>query len=122
VITDGGKPLAKRKVSISLQGYKNGEPIGGGQLGETDKNGQVEFALPSPSPEHFFFYVDLGSIYWYCACNGIPRTETVAKTGIVQSAARKDSSRSFDAKPGEVLIVARKFSFIERLLYPLVKY
>jgi len=121
VITDRGQPLEKRKVSISLEGFKNGEPVGNGQIAETDQNGEARFTLPSPSPEHFFFYVDLGSPYWYCSCNGIPRTEKVTQTGIVQSAAIKYSHKSLEPKPSEVLIVAREFSFIDRLLYPLMK-
>jgi len=121
VITDRDNPLEKRRVLISLEGSKSGKPIGQGQVAETDQNGEARFTLPSPSPEHFFFYVDLGSPYWYCSCNGIPRTEKLARTGIVQSAASKDSRRSFEARPGEVLIVVRKFSFIDRLLYPLMK-
>lgn len=121
VITDQGEPLEKRKVSISLEGFKNGKPVGHGQIAETDQNGEARFTLPSPPPEHFFFYVELGSPYWYCSCKGIPRTEKVAQTGIVQSAANKYSHKSFEPKPGEVLIVARKFSLIDRLLYPLMK-
>ncbi len=121
VVTDQDKPLETRKVSISLEGFKNGKPVGYGQIAETDQNGEARFTLPSPSPEHFFFYVELGSPYWYCSCNGIPRTEKVAQTGIVQSAASKYSHKSFEPKPGEVLIVVRKFSFIDRLLYPLMK-
>lgn len=122
VITDRSKPLEKRKASISLEGFKNGEPVGHGQIAETDQNGEARFTLPSPSPGHFFFYVDLGSPYWYCSCNGIPRTQEVAQTGIVQSAAGKYSHESFEPKPGEVLIVARKFSFMDRFLYPLMKH
>ena len=108
-------------MSISLEGFKNGKPVGHGQIAETDQNGEAKFTLPSPSPEHFFFYAELGSSYWYCSCNGIPRTEKVAQTGIVQSAASKYSHKSLEPKPGEVLIVVRKFSFIDRLLYPLMK-
>src|SRR5690349_20153761 len=105
VITDRRRPLEKKKVSISVEGFKNGEPVGHAQIAETDQNGEARFTLPSPSPEHFFFYVDLGSPYWYCACNGIPRTEKVAQMGIVQSAASKDSRKSFEPRSGEVLIV-----------------
>ncbi len=100
VITDQGKPLEKRKVSISLEGFKDGKPVGHGQIAETDQNGEARFTLPSLSLEHFFFYVELGSPYWYCSCNGIPRTEKVAQTGIVQSAASKYSHKSFEPKPG----------------------
>jgi len=121
VITDAGKPLEKRKVSFSIDGFKNGEPVGRGQIQETDKNGEATFTLPSPSPDFFFFYVNLGSPYWYCSCNGIPKTQRVVQSGILQSAASKESKSSFEPKPGQVLVVARKFSFIDRLLYPLMK-
>ena len=121
VITDQGKPLEKRKVSISLEGFKNGKPVGHGQIAETDQNGEARFTLPSLSPEHFFFYVELGSPYWYCSCNGIPKTQAVVQSGILQSAASKGSNSSFEPKAGQVLIVFRRFSYIERLLYPLMK-
>jgi len=119
VTTDRGKPLEKRKVSVSLEGFKNGQPVGNGQVAETDQYGEAKFTFPSPSPEHFFFYVDLGSPYWYCSCNGIPRTGEVVQTGIVLSAGY--SHNSFAPKPGELLIVAREYSFIKRLLYPFMK-
>ena len=121
VITDGRKPLERRKVSISLEGFKNGGPVGHGQIQETDKSGEAKFTLPSPPPDHFFFEVEIGSPYWHCGCAGIPRTEEVTQKGIVRSAASKDSTSAFIAKPGEVLVVARQFSLIERLLYPLMK-
>jgi hypothetical protein len=121
VITDQGKPLEKRKVSISLEGFKNGEPIGHGQIQETDKSGEAKFTLPSPPPDHFFFEVEIGSPYWHCGCAGIPKTEEVTQKGIVRTAASKDSTSAFIAQPGEVLVVARQFSLIERLLYPLMK-
>jgi hypothetical protein len=121
VITDAGKPLEKRKVSFSLDGYKNGEPVGRSQIQETDKNGEVTFTIPSPSRDFFFFDVNLGSRYWHCSCSGIPKIQRVVQSGIVQSAASKDSKASFKPKPGQVLVVARKASFMERLLYPLMK-
>ena len=121
VITERGKPLDKRTVSISLEGFKDGKPVGHGQIAETDHNGEARFTLPSSSPEYFFFYVELGSPYWDCACSGIPRTEKVAQTGIVQSAASKYVHKVFEPKPGEVLIVVRQFTLIDRLLFPLMK-
>lgn len=121
VITDQGKPIKKRSVSISFDGLKNGKPIGRGQTQETDENGEARFTLPPSGRDFFFFYVDLGSPYWFCGCDGIPKIQDVVQRGIVQSAARKDPSKSFEPKPGEVLIVARKFSFIDRLLYPFMK-
>ncbi len=121
VITDQGKPLGNRKVSIALGGSKKGEPLGRDQIAETDQNGEARFTLPSPPPEYFYYHVDIGSPYWYCGCAGLPKTEKVVQTGIVESAARKNSHKSFEAKPGEVLIVARKFTLMERLLYPIEK-
>lgn len=121
VITDKGKPLEERKVSFSLDGFKNGEPVGRGQVQETDKNGEAKFTIPPSPPNSFFFYVDLGSPHWHCSCSGIPKTEGVLQSGILQSAASKESKSSFETKPGEVLVIARKFSFIERLFYPLMK-
>ena len=120
VITDEAKPLEKRKVSFSLDGFKNGEPVGRGQIQETDKNGKqnsrfLRRLLIS------FFDVNLGSPFWYCSCNGIPKTQAVVQSGILQSAASKGSNSSFEPKAGQVLIVFRRFSYIERLLYPLMK-
>ena len=121
VLDANAKPLEKRRVSISLDGFKDGKPVGRGQSQETDGKGEAKFTLPVSTRDFFLFYVDLGSTYWYCSCNGTPKIQTVIQSGIVQSAASKDSQSLFVPKPGEILIVARKFSFIERLLYPLMK-
>ncbi len=121
VIDEKGKPLEKRRVAFSVDGLKNGQPVGRDQNQETDAKGEARFALASSPPDVFFFYVDLGSPYWHCGCVGIAKTKTVVEEGILQSAATKNSEGLFKTKPGEVLIVARKLSFMERLLYPLMK-
>ena len=111
----------KRRVSLSLDGFQDGKPVGRGQSQETDEKGEARFTLPLATRDFFLFYVELGSEYWHCACNGLPKIQNVMQTGIVQSAAREDSQLSFKPTPGVVLIVARKFTWIERILYPLMK-
>jgi hypothetical protein len=121
VITTGGKPLDKRNVSFSLDGIEKGQPVGRGQTLETDRNGEVKFDLPASNRDAFFFYVDLGSVYWHCACIGIAKTQDVLEKGTQQSVANEYSAKTFAPTPGVVLVIARKYSWWERLLSPLVK-
>lgn len=121
VITDDGKPLEKKHVTMTFELFDNGKFTARNQTQETDRNGEARFTLPSSTRDFFFFNLDLGSPYWHCGCGGGAKIQTVVQTGIVQSAASKDSESAFTPKPDEILVVARKFTLIERLFYPLMK-
>jgi hypothetical protein len=128
VIDDtNGHPLPKQQVSISLL-YEKGEKVPANydallQL-ETDVNGEVQFRLPEPAPAHLAAQVRLTSEHWHCGCTALVDTQDLIQKGLVGPEPGHGSTRStasVKAEPGEILFVARPFTFFERLLYPLVK-
>jgi hypothetical protein len=102
-----GQPLPKQAVTVQ---FVNETPVTASSplRLETDANGEVRFGIPKPLPEHLHVRVALTSEYWHCGCcalrKGAKANDVPART-----------------EPGEILIIARPFTFGERLLYPLVK-
>jgi hypothetical protein len=121
-----GKPLQKQAVSVSLM-YDKGEPLptdrGPFHL-QTDANGEAQFMLPQPLPQHISVQTRLTSEYLRCGCWVLANIPDAIQKGIVGP----DPGHPFgtpnvlpSAKPGEIVISARRMSFLERLLYPIVK-
>lgn len=121
-----GLPLQKQPVSVGLF-YEKGKKAPAGfdtrpRL-ETNVNGEAEFRLPDPVPAHLGIQVRLTSEHWHCWCVVLVATQDLLRTGIVESAdvETKASAAAAKAEPGVILFRARPFTFLERLLYPLVK-
>lgn len=119
-----GHPLSKQPATISLL-YAKGEkaPVTGDFImrSETDVNGGARFTLPDPPPAHLSVDARLTSEYWYCGCGLLVVTKELIQKGIVEGAAFSSANSPVTAEPGEVVFVVRPFTFIERLLYPLLK-
>jgi hypothetical protein len=125
--SDGGRPLQKQQVSVSLlydKGEKTPAKYDANLNLETDVNGEVHFVLPEPAPAHLAVRILIDWGHWDCggACGVLAASQDVIDRGIVESAAdRKKPAASRKAIPGEILFVARPLSLLERLLYPLLK-
>jgi hypothetical protein len=91
---------------------------------ETDVNGQAQFTLPEPAPSHLAAQVRIDWGHWNCGCSVFAATQDVVQNGIVESPAvpKKSAAAPVKAVPGEIVFVARPLSFLERLLYPIMKY
>ena len=121
-----GHPLLKQPVSVSLL-YEKAEKAPAKYEAllrlETDTNGVALFTLPDLAPAHLSAGAHLTSEHWQCGCAAplLVDTKDVIQNGVV--AGREFSSRatSVKAEPGEIIFVARPFTFFERLLYPLLK-
>lgn len=119
-------PLQKQRVSLSLL-YEKSEktPAKYDALVylETDLSGEAQFRLPEPPPAHLEAQVRLTSEHWHCGCLVLVATQDLIQKGVVGTELGHRSGRSAAerAQPGEILFVARPFTFLERLLYPLVK-
>ena len=122
-----GRPLQKQHVSVSLlyDGGQKPPPRSEAIVTlDTDANGEARFTLPQPAPLHMSALVRLTSEHWVCGCRVLAATADVIQMGIVDSVPggkSKKAAASLKAAPGEILFVARPFSFFERLLYPFVK-
>src|SRR5437899_4871949 len=122
-----GRPLQKQQVGLSLF-YEKGETTPASyepnMSGETDANGKVQFRIPEPIPAHFSVMVHLTSEHWRCSCWVMGVTQDLIQKGSVGSRPSAKSEKSgapVKAEPAQILILARPFSFFERLLYPFLK-
>jgi hypothetical protein len=122
-----GRPLQKQRVSVSLL-YDKNEPTPTKYDAvlslETDQNGEAQFRLPEPAPAHLATQVNLTSEHWRCGCSLLATTRDLIQKGIVEPKPGPESKKSAvlaKAEPGEILILARRLTLFERLLYPLMK-
>jgi hypothetical protein len=124
---DGRPLLRKQHASVSLLYDKeertpaNYEPS---LSGETDAHGEMQIRIPKPAPAHFSVMVNLTSEHWRCGCWVVGVTQDLIQKGIVgpqPSAKSEKSDAAIKAVPGEILILARPLSFLERLFYPFMK-
>jgi hypothetical protein len=123
VNSNNGQPLPKQSVSVNLlydKGQKAPAKNEANLLLETDANGEAQFSLPEPAPAHLGAQVRLTSEHWHCGCMALAATEDVIQKGMLGSESTA-SSKSARLEPGVILFFARPFTFLERLLYPLMK-
>jgi hypothetical protein len=117
-----GHPLPKQAVSVQFF-YDKPAKVSPSLDFETDSNGEAQFDLPEPAPVHLNVRITLPSEHWHCACGFMGDTEMVVEKGVVQGT--PDKTKTPVAAPkveaGHIVFVARPFTFVERLLYPLVK-
>jgi hypothetical protein len=126
IINDkNGHALPGQRISVSLfygKGETAPEKYESKLSLETDANGVAQFALPQPAPAHLWVGAGLPSQYWFCSCNtrALEGTQELIEKGIVGRLDSK-SSKVPDAKPGQIVFVARPYNLLERILYPLLK-
>lgn len=124
--SNDGKPLQKEEVLVNLM-YGKGESTPAKYDPtvhlETDDAGEARLNLPEPAPAHLWVAVHLTSKHWHCACQDLVATYELIQKGITVrgSSKVKPTTGSANAAPGEIVFRARPLSFLERLLYPLVK-
>lgn len=87
----------------------------------TDKNGEASLSLPAPTPKTLSVQIELTSGKWHCGCWFFGSTQAVLRQGFLESAAAKRTSSSSSSvpAPGEIVFLARPYSFLEKLLYPI---
>ncbi len=124
-VINGNDGHALPKQAVSVQFIYEKPPNASLPLEiKTDANGEAQFNIPEPAPEHINVRATMSSEHWHCACWVLADTDQVVHEGIVQAAATKDTKASVapvNAEPGQIVLIARPFTFFERLLYPLVK-
>jgi hypothetical protein len=116
-------PLQKQSVSVQFL-YEKPPKASPSLHIETDADGQATFNIPEPIPEHIDVRVTLTSEHWHCACGVMADTQQILRNGILQAAPSKEpnaSGASAGARPGQIVFLARPFTFFERVLYPFVK-
>jgi hypothetical protein len=129
-----GRALPGLDISVSLS-YRKGEKFpqssenlhlkADGYLTlhlKTDAGGVARLDLPQPLPLQLWAGAGLPSQDWECSCatSAFVAAQDVIEKGIVERLDRK-SSKVPDAKPGEIIFVARRYNLFYRLMAPLMK-
>ncbi len=123
-----GHPLQKREASLRLL-YGNDEKTPTKYeptlLLETDLDGEAQFRLPEPAPQHLEAWVDITSEgHWWCICTLSVVTLDVVQKGVVGPRWGHRSEKppaSVKTVPGEILFLARPWTLLDRLLAPLLR-
>lgn len=112
-------PLPRQQVTVLLFYTREDRPANYEEdlSFTTDASGEARFILPEPAPEHLFVEVPLPDSKWWCVCSSLSDTQEVMRTGTVELPRGEDHGTALSAKPGEIVISARKLPFWKRLLY-----
>jgi hypothetical protein len=124
---DNRHPISKQPIIVSLLYEKNEKtpPKYDSTLYlETDVNGEAHLGLPEPAPAHLSAHVHLTSRNWHCACMALLATEDLIQKGIAVPQLgpnAKNSDKPIRTEPNEILFLARPYTFLEKLIAPLLK-
>lgn len=116
---DNGHPIQRQPITVSMLYEKNEKtpPKYDSTLHlETDANGGAQFGLPEPAPAHLSAQVRLTSENWHCGCMVLVATGDLIQKGIAVL-----SDKPIKTEPGEILFLARPYTFFERLIAPLLR-
>jgi len=120
-----GRPLSRQEVLVQFLDEKveKAPAIDSSVLRlETNPNGEATFSIPDALPETLWIRVNLTSKHWHCGCMKFAKTETVIHKGVdAEPPPQSAVSSPVQAKPGQVVFIARPPTLIERLLYPIEK-
>jgi hypothetical protein len=114
-----GRPLSGASVSVQFF-YDNPAKVTTPLSLETSPEGSVDFGLPSPLPNHIGLQVSLK--YYACECGMMADTKSIVQEGKLVIFRGQKVKSGITPKPGQITFVPLPFTFIQRLLYPLVKY
>lgn len=122
-----GKALAGQAISVQfLYDWGGSSPsVGAPDVRvRSDENGQARVPLPHPIPDSLWVRIRLKKEAWHCTCSVLTKTIMVLNDGFASGPpgeAIKIQGKRATARPGEMLVVPRPYSFWERLLYSLAK-
>jgi hypothetical protein len=117
-----GQPLPKQRISLSLFYEKEElrpEKYDRTIRMETRINGEAQIRLPEPPPKHLYLFLKMSSKYWHYVFDIDICTQELIQHGKVGPLPdTKTASVPVEAAPGEVIFIARPYTFIERLFSP----
>ena len=116
-----GTPLADQDITVSFLNSSNGQNTATAPVHlRTDRKGNASVQLPDPAPRQLWVEVKLTSETWHCGCKEMVSTQDVLSQGFTEASATKvGGGKGKWAGPGEVVFLARRYGFWERLLYPI---
>ncbi len=78
--------------------------------------------LSHPLPINITYrQITLRSPYWHCGCAMGEKTMKVLQNGVTVGPTPEPKLNPANASPQEILFYARPYTFLERLMHPLVK-
>lgn len=119
----GGQPLSKQVVVVQFF-YEKPASVSPPLHIETDANGEAQFNISGSHPENIDVRLTLTSEYWHCLCWVMADTKEVLREGILQIPPTNVPNAPIapaNREPGQIVFVARPFSFFEKWLYPFLK-
>jgi hypothetical protein len=124
-----GRPIQKEQIAgISVTLFPEGSKETAEKHNvlihlDIDADGTSKFTLPEPAPVHLSVGARLRSNYWHCGCAApaFVVTAQLIQNGIVAGRELISPAISVKAEPREILFVARRFTFFEWLISPLVR-
>lgn len=117
---NNGHPLPNQRVSVQFF-YDNPAEVTPPLRLATNSSGEAQFNLPSPAPQHMDVRISLTSDHWKCSCWVMNATDVVLHKGILTTLPKQKVSPPAFAEPATITFLPVPMSFIEKLLYPLVK-
>ena len=124
VINDNDKrPVPKQAVMVQFF-YENPKGISAPTYLTTDDTGETRFTILEPRPKQVSVGVTLTSERWRCACwLKVEPTRMLQKGALMKPPGNlaRPSRTPSDAKPGEIVFVARPYTLLEKLLDPLMR-
>jgi hypothetical protein len=118
-----GRPLPKQAVFVQFF-YERRPKISPPLHIETDANGEAQFNISESPPENIDVRLALTYEHWHCACWVMADTEKILREGIVQVPPTNVPNAPIapaSMGPGQIVFIARPFTFFEKLLYPFLK-
>jgi len=80
---NNSRPMSKQGVFVQLL-YEKTTKVSPPLHIETNANGEAQFSIPEPAPEHLDVRIALTSKYWHCACWFMTDTEKVLNSGVLK--------------------------------------
>jgi hypothetical protein len=133
VNSTNGSPVTNLKVFVfGVIGKANAQPEDPQKLLDkhatpdrrlvTDANGEAQFDLPNPAPDHFYIHAELDGPVWDCTCLVRVVTEEVLQKGRTISNSQEGLSPgkfSTQLKPGQIVFRLKPTPWWVRVLWPL---
>lgn len=123
LVDKDGHPLQNKPVYAQFSPPAKASMVMPRLRSQTDANGEAEFTVPQPTPEHLWVSVGLDFPPGFCdACTFVLDTASVLQKGVVRYVPRsKAPVAGMKAQPGVIMVHARPMTLTEKILWKVFK-
>lgn len=114
------QPMPKQSVQVKLL-YEKAKEISPPLIIETNADGEAQFSVPEPAPEHLDVRLTATSKYRHCACRLTIDTQKVLDSGVLEipkNTLPSTQNSNLNAEPKQIVFVVRPFTLFEKMLHP----